>query len=210
MSKSCVIFGAGREYPDKIELPDGEKLIIAADAGIERLKDHGLTADIIVGDFDSLGKIPEGSNVRLLPCEKDNTDTDEAARIGLEQGCNSFIIYGGTGGRLDHTLANIQLAAELAGKGKEVRIYGRDNAMTVICGQGETSFGAENCGYISVFALSDTCEGVTISGLKYELNEKTLTNTFPIGVSNEFIGKEAFISVRKGTLLIHCQVDMSH
>ena len=56
-------------------------------------------------------------------------------------------------------------------------------------------------GYFSLFCLGKEAKGVTIKGMKYELEDYTMTNDFPIGVSNEFIGKEASISVVDGELV---------
>ena len=103
----CVIFGAGSEFPEKIILPDEKRFIIAADGGLNKLNTLGIKPDHIVGDLDSLDKAPVGEDFTLLPHVKDTTDTFEAVRIGREHGCDEFHIYGGTGGRLDHTLANI-------------------------------------------------------------------------------------------------------
>ena len=57
-------------------------------------------------------------------------------------------------------------------------------------------------GYISIFALSGVAKGVSIKGLLYELNDAEITPYFPVGVSNEFIGKESKISVTDGILTI--------
>ena len=41
-------------------------------------------------------------------------------------------------------------------------------------------------GKLSVFALSDVCEGVSIRGAKYEVENVCITNAFPIGAGNDF------------------------
>ena len=63
-------------------------------------------------------------------------------------------------------------------------------------------FSRESKGYFSMFSYSEKAEGVTLKGLKYELEDAELSAAFPFGVSNEFIGKEAIISVRDGILLV--------
>ena len=55
---------------------------------------------------------------------------------------------------------------------------------------------------LSVFALTDRCEGVAIRGAKWTLEGATLTNAFPLGLSNEFAAPEAEISVENGALLV--------
>ena len=57
----------------------------------------------------------------------------------------------------------------------------------------------------SVVTLScrpgEKAEGVSIEGLYYPLQNAVLTSGFPLGVSNQFTGVSARVSVRKGTLL---------
>lgn len=196
----CYVVGAGDCQSLRIKKENGD-MIIAADGGLKHLERFGLAADIIIGDFDSSDKVPEGDNVIRLKPEKDVTDMYAAVEQGIAAGYRDFEIFGATGGRLDHTVANIQLAAFLAEKGIRHTVHGVD--CRIVCVRDSAiTFDAANSGYISVFAHSDECEGVTIEGLKYVLNGATLTNSFSLGVSNEFIGKESRISVKKGTLLI--------
>lgn len=205
--KSCFIFGAG-EKTSLYETPCDGDMVIAADGGLRWLRELQIIPDYVIGDFDSLGESPaetsEATSERVvtLPCEKDTTDLYEAAETGIKKGCKSFFIYGGTGGRLDHTLANIQLLASLAEKGCEGVIFGEGYGITAVK-DGKISLRGKKGEYVSVFSLTDTSEGVDLKGLKYELSDYTLRNTFPLGVSNEFTEKTATISVRKGTLAVY-------
>lgn len=196
----CYVVGAGDCPSLPIKKENGD-IIIAVDGGMNHLEHSGYLPDIIIGDFDSLGSVPQGNKVIRLKPEKDVTDMHAAIEEGVSHGFNEFEIFGATGGRLDHTLANIQLAASLAQKGIKHIIHG-DGYCVVALANDEIIFDAENSGYISVFAHSDECTCVSIEGLKYELNDATLTNTFALGVSNEFTGKKSKISVKKGTLVI--------
>ena len=201
----CVIFGAGNELPADIVLPEGNKYLIAADGGLNTMKKLGLTPDHIVGDLDSLDEQPEESIFTKLPHIKDTTDTFEAVKIGQAHGCTEFHIFGGTGGRFDHTLANIQLAAMLSQQKQRVFIYGYDYVLTAVT-DSSIALPCRSSGFVSVFALSDICRGVGITGLMYELENAELTNTFSLGVSNEFIGKPAELSVKSGTLCIYYEI----
>ena len=97
-------------------VPNPGDLVIAADGGYAHL--HGIQADLVVGDFDSLGFIPAGESVVRHPAEKDDTDTMLAVKTGLERGETEFHIYGGMGGRrTDHTVANFQALLYLARRG---------------------------------------------------------------------------------------------
>lgn len=198
--KICYIVGAG-ENPGLDFTPSFEDIVIAADGGYEYLKQAGLLADIVIGDFDSLKDAPGGDNIISLPPEKDDTDMYCAVKEALKRKYRSFIIYGGTGGRLSHTLANIQLLNYLARNGCRGYLIGQKEVLTVIYNGGlEFDSGAE--GYISVFAIGGTALGVTLKGLKYPLTDYDMTCLYPIGISNEFTGRTARVEVSDGALLI--------
>lgn len=201
MGKVCCCFGAGEFFGLHGTVPDGA-LIIAADAGIKNARECGLEPDIVVGDFDSLGYLPDARELVKLPVEKDQTDMAEAVDIGLERGCEEFRLYGASGGRLDHTLANIQLIAHLSAIGKRGFIYGNGFFLTAITSDSIRINGTVGS-TLSVFSLTDRSEGVTLRGLKYPLENHTLLNTAALGVSNEFISESAEIFVGNGTLLIY-------
>ena len=123
MDGICYIVGS--RPPGEIALARGRAaLVIAADGGLRHLEAQGLTADLIVGDFDSLGRVPEGDNILRHPVEKDDTDMLLAVRTGLDRGYRVFVLYGGLGGRLDHTYANLQVLNFLASRGASGGLLG--------------------------------------------------------------------------------------
>lgn len=198
--KKCYIVGAGEDFGINITKRQRD-YIIAADAGLDSLKRNGYNADLVIGDFDSSDKIPKHDNIIVLPAEKDDTDMMAAIKEGIKLGYEEFHILNGTGGRFDHTFANIQALSYLAERNMRGYLYARNEILTVI--KNDTmEFGESLQGYVSVFSLSDTAFGVDIEGLKYELHDATLTSSFPLGVSNEFTGKKSIVRVREGSLLL--------
>lgn len=196
----CYVVGAGENYGLDFK-PGREDYVIAADAGLHYLEERGVLADLIVGDFDTLHYVPDGANVLKLPVEKDDTDMFMAVKEGIRAGYAVFHIYCGTGGRVDHTIANLQMLAYLAENEMQGYLFHKDCVLTMIKDR-ELVFEAAAAGYVSVFSHSEKSTGVYLRNLKYELHDATLTSSFPLGVSNEFIGKESRISVESGTLLV--------
>ncbi len=195
----CYIVGAGDFNEKTLDITDGD-IVIAADGGYEYLDKIGIKPNIYMGDFDSAPKPQTNADIEVFKCEKDDTDTLLAVKHGFELGFKSFKIYGGCGGRADHTFSNIQTLAYIVSRGGRAMLFGNSEVYTVT--DSEVSFGGDMKGKISVFSLSDKAEEVSIKGLKYELEDSVLTNLFPLGVSNEFIGKPSEISVKNGLLLI--------
>lgn len=197
--KNCIIFCAA-EFTGLAAPIGAEDLVIAADGGLKHTQTLGMTPDVILGDFDSLGYAPQGANV--FPVEKDDTDSMLAVRHGLAEGCDTFFLYGSLDGpRLDHTIANFQTLQFIADRGGAGYLIGNDFMLTVVQ-NGRISFPAGCTGTISVFCLGPDASGVTLKGLYYPLEEGTLCAGFPLGVSNHFTGEPAEISVRQGSLLV--------
>lgn len=194
----CMIFCAA-SYDGLVQPIERDDYILAADGGFRHLQALPVVPDGILGDFDSLGYIPQGAAV--FPVEKDDTDAMLAVRQGLQLGYREFVIYGGLDGqRLDHTVANYQTLQFLAENGAVGYLVGKDYIVTVV--RNETiRFPAAEEGILSLFCLGPDARGVTIRGLQYPLENGTLTSGFPLGVSNHFVGSAAEIAVKDGSLL---------
>lgn len=207
-TKRCILIGAGDLTVGQLSLQEGD-YVIALDGGLGYCDFLQVEPDLIIGDFDSvtdeerkalleIEKAAPEKVIRLKP-EKDDTDMLYAIKHALSKGYREFRIYAGTGGRFDHTLANIQCLLYL--KNNEARGFLMDgNGMILVIKNEEVRFRENMEGYLSLFAMGQRAEGVTIKGLKYELEDAVITNDFPIGISNEFIGKMGSISVENGEL----------
>lgn len=201
MQRICYIIGAWHGE-DAVIAPSLSDYVIAADGGYKAAQALGVRPDLVVGDFDSLGYVPEAEDIVQHPVRKDDTDTLLAIRLGLERGYRNFIIIGAIGGRLDHTFANLQALLFLRDRGARGLLYGDGFAVTTVT---DSSITAEGSGTLSVFSLDPKAEGVSLRNVSYPLENAELTSSFPIGVSNEFIGAPAEIGVEHGTLLVMWQ-----
>ena len=197
--RKCVVFCAGG-FDAPVQPIEQTDVVIAADGGLLHTNGLGLRPDVILGDFDSLGYVPEGANV--FPVEKDDTDAMLAVRRGLALGCRAFVLYGCMDGpRLDHTVAALQTLQYLADHDAEGTLVGLQYMATVVK-NGSIRFPARAEGIVSVFCMGSDAHGVTLEGLQYELRNGVLTAGFPLGVSNHFVGKDSRIAVRDGSVLV--------
>ena len=197
--KPCVIFCAAGFDGLLAPIPENA-LTIAADGGLRHTESLGLRPDVILGDFDSLGYVPEDSTV--FPVEKDDTDAMLAVRRGLELGYREFLLYGSLDGpRLDHTVANFQTLQFLCDRDAFGYLVGSRYLVTAVK-NGTLRFPAGAEGTVSVFCLGADARGVDLEGLYYPLQDGVLSAGFPLGVSNHFTGAEATVCVRDGSLLV--------
>lgn len=196
----CYIVGASEIY-GSFSPCEGD-LVIAADGGLDRLREFGITPNLIIGDLDSIsGDLPEGIELLRHPIEKDETDSYLAYLEGVRRGYKSFVLYGCTGGREDHTFANYSLLLHAKINGNDMLLVSDCAEWRVIKNERITLRGRQGA-TVSIFAFGSECKGVSIDGLYYTAKDITLTEDFPLGVSNSFTDKEASVEVLSGTLLI--------
>lgn len=207
----CIIVCAG-DFPREKIVTCSDDFVIAADNGLTCLMRMGIRPDLVIGDYDSLSE--EGrmcleelrrvapDSVVTLPVEKDDTDTMAAVKAGFARGYQNFRLVAALGGRLDHTIANIQTLAYIKMHGGSACIEGDDCLIQVI--RNETvRIAAGPARTFSLFAMEAVIRGVTLRGMQYELEDAEITNDFPIGVSN-YIAEhaEASVTVADGMALL--------
>lgn len=205
MKKTVIITSYIENSLNLGEFIDSDDFVICTDGGYDIASRSGIIPDLIMGDFDSVTS-PLPDNIRAIEFnpEKDFTDLDLALKFSAENDFNDVIIAGGIGGRLDHTVANLQLLSNYCCSFSSlIMLDGRNKCFVVDSRKRSTIvIPAEEDSYLSFFSLSEKCTGVTLRGVKYTLDRYTLTQDFPLGVSNEFIKKEAVVSIENGTLLV--------
>ena len=176
--------------------------VYAVDAGFASLEQVGVAPDVALGDFDSLGYKPRAARVIKFPAHKDKSDLELGFERAVTDKARAVYVFGALGGRLDHTLANMQLFAAFAEQDLEVTAIGLDCAVRVLVGPDAFDLPRYNKGVVSVFSATDESLGVIERGMEYPLDDETLTNRTSLGLSNELIGEEAAVGVAEGTLYV--------
>jgi thiamine pyrophosphokinase len=187
---------------------DGAVAVIAADGGIRHLLTLGRRPDILIGDLDSLpdgveGKLPEwGSEVEVIrhPTAKDETDLELALLLARRRFPDATIlIFGGIGGRLDQTLANILLLAHPELIGHPVRFVEQREAAWLITGESEIQGRPGDT--VSLIPLGGPARVAETSGLLWPLRNEMLDFGPARGVSNEMTADRATVALASGLVL---------
>lgn len=203
--KTCALVGAAdfnaEHFKERYDAGAFE-YVIAVDGGFAHLEALGVAPDMALGDFDSLGYVPKAPRVAQHPAKKEQTDMELALNRAKAMRHDRAYVYGGLSGRLDHTLANLQLFAAFSAKDMRVVGVGDTFEVTAITGPDTLELPALERGTLSLLSMSDKAEGVFERGLEYELDNATISNRTSRGVSNEFIGEEVLVGVEKGTVLV--------
>ena len=197
--KTCYIIGAGDFFGDFN--PERDDLVIAADGGYDTLLSLGVECDILLGDMDSLRSDASKKEKILFPVEKDETDMFLAYKEGKKRGYSTFRLYGGVGGRIDHTFANISLLIYGKKAGDCITLVADGYEIFAIKDEKITLSGKRGATF-SVFAFDGAAKGVSVRGAKYAAEDITLKPDFPLGVSNSFTDSKCEIEVDKGILII--------
>ena len=184
-------------------------MLICADGGYDAAVAHGLRPDLVVGDFDSMPEDhAQDEQILRLPRLKDDTDMVVCLQEGRRRGYRVFRIGGGLGGRIDHTLANLQCLADCALRGEEAWLCDAHNRLTILA-PGEHVLRRMPGRKLSLLAFTPEVTGVTLRGAAWTLADATLTSRYPLGVSNEFTGETASLRFDEGLLVVAYAEDSS-
>lgn len=193
----CVILLNG----DKPKITDKDffcgKYVICADGAYKYALSLGINVDLLVGDFDSLGYIPKGINIKVFKSEKDNTDGELAIDEAINIGAKNIIILGASGGRDDHWFANFILLNKALNAGVnatiktdtcDILMFNKDIEIKYIKGY-----------YISLVPFDENLHIINTEGLKYSIVDKTLSRSQTLGISNITTDSIVKIKVKSGT-----------
>jgi thiamine pyrophosphokinase len=184
-------------------------LVVAADSGLHQASSLGLHVDVVVGDLDSADAAlvaaaqAAGARIERHPRDKDATDLELALDCARREGATSIVVFGGTGGRLDHFLANVLLLAHPSLAGVAVVAVMDDARVRVVRG-GEPPVALHGAAgsLVTLLPAGGHARGVVTDGLEYPLAGEDLGPGTTRGVSNVLVGTEARVSLTGGTLLV--------
>lgn len=183
--------------------------MIAADSGMEFLRQAGLVPDMIIGDFDSVSaetlahfKAQEGIAVKQLNPMKDDTDTEAAIRQAIALGAEEITLLGATGSRIDHVLGNVALLGIGLKEHVAMRLVDSHNRIRMADKPFKLRKAEQFGRYVSLIPYAGDVEGVTLKGFLYPLENYHMSSFSSLGVSNEIVEEEAEVQLREGILLV--------
>jgi thiamine pyrophosphokinase len=187
-------------------------MVIAANGGSALAVHLGIVPDLVIGDLDSADPrlIEKWEHLgvemrRYSHTTKNETDTELAVLAALEwlQGASSTIyILGATGGRLDHTVANILLLTFPHLRSVDVRVVqGEQEVFLAKPGQWNQIAGQPG-DLMSLLPVGRDATGVILEGFVYPLQRETLSQGSGRGVSNEIATQDARLWLDAGRLLV--------
>ncbi len=202
----AIIFSNGQilDY-NSIKIKDYD-LIICCDGGIKHTKKLNIIPDYILGDLDSAPKdIVEyykklDVKFKIVSSYKDETDTELGINFAIELGAKTIDLYGATGTRLDHTLANIHSLMIALKNSVEAKIINENNIIQLINKQ--IVFKNKIGTTISLIPLSTEVKGIVTQGFKYPLNNESLSIGLSRGISNVIVDEESKVTIKSGYMIV--------
>jgi thiamine pyrophosphokinase len=199
-------WGAQPNIAHGVQLAAAADHVVATDGALDLAQAHGIRVDTLIGDMDSLNdpcdlehRFPQMQILRFPP-EKDWTDLELALDWALEQSPTAITIFGATGGRIDHTMANLALLEKGLHAGVPITLLAGDASVRLI--QRELCLDDAKVGdRISLLPIS-LFVTVSTTGLLYPLASDKLFRGKGRGVSNVVVSTPARIDVESGVLAV--------
>jgi len=209
--KACIFCNGRLNHPARIrQIAEGCDLLIAADGGTSYCAELGLTPHVIIGDSDSNGSDKWKNNPGIerirYPIDKDKSDAALAVDYALEYGCLQAILVAATGGRLDHTLANVALLASHPG---QVALFDGTSTLVAVDKSEKCLLHGQVGTRVSLIPYGSGSPKVRTNGLVYVLQDECLKSVTQ-GLSNELSQPETCICVSNGIMLVYIENQNVH
>lgn len=188
--------------------------IICVDGALELADKLQLPIDYLVGDFDTVSPIllqkykkdidtgKKKIELKEYNPIKDETDTELAISIAVENGAEEIILLGATGSRIDHMLANIHLLMQPLSAGINAYILDEYNKIYLI-NKNTVIRKKEIYGpYVSLLPFGGHARAVTLTGFKYNISKVDFKVGESLGISNELLAEEGTIEWEQGVLAV--------
>jgi thiamine pyrophosphokinase len=202
---TAIVVTGGDEVPLDVldDLPE-DGWVVAADSGADHARRLGLTVDVIVGDLDSIDPatlmaFPDAT-IHDHPVDKDATDLELALQlVAADSDVSRVVVIGGSGGRLDHFLANAATLSSPSLAHVDVVWIAHPGRVTVVhdIARLHGSVGEQ----VSLVPIGGDVQGVRTTGLRWPLDDETLAFGSSRGVSNELVKAVATVAITDGVLL---------
>ncbi|MFT8424093.1 MAG: thiamine diphosphokinase [Liquorilactobacillus sp.] len=210
MEINLLVGGPVSEWPAELLKKNDGQIWIGADRGALRLVQNGIQPAIAIGDFDSSTKEEQdlvrrnSKKIYTAKPEKDDTDTELALKIVFEnfQNIDRINIFGATGGRIDHLLANLffVLRKPFYEYADKIFIFDRFNTINFYKPGTYTIQKEKDKKYLAFVPLTSV-EKLSLVDEKYRLDEKNFN--FPVSLaSNEFVGEKGKFSFTTGVVCV--------
>ena len=208
-----LIISSGKinDYTLLEDLIEENDYIVCADGGLNHLMNINKVPHVILGDLDSVSdlgiKYIKDNNIKVekYPSIKDNTDSELAIIYLINKGIDDMILIGGTGTRLDHTLANLFLLKRFNKNGKHLKVIDDNNIVTYVVDTIEIE--RKQGWFISIIPINYEGIIVSLTGFKYPLDNKYIEFSSTLGISNEIIEDIGIIEIHKGEALVFESLD---
>jgi thiamine pyrophosphokinase len=181
------------------------EVIIAANGGTRHVLAAGYQPDVVIGDMDSISRADNDqlrdSGVRIIdyPVDKDETDLELALTYAFENYEDDILIIGALGGRLDQTLANILLLADVKFARRRIEIREAHQRAWLV--DKSTRIQAQVGDLVSLIPVGGDVQVAGTTGLKWPLQDERLDYGRSRGISNVLIEEVAELTIKSGRLL---------
>lgn len=209
MKKACIILnGKSENYNNIKEIVAKNKYdyIICADGGANHIYNMDIVPDYIIGDLDSVDSsivnYYKNLNVKFerFPSKKNETDTELCIYLAKNLKVKEIDFYFALGGRIDHTIANINLLYFVKSIGMIPTIISEKEIIQIAINE-EIEIKGNIGDTVSVIPLSGDAKGVTLTNFEYPLEEYDMKFYLPLGISNVMLENKCRVKVNEGSLI---------